>query len=108
MTAWLSAWGEPAAAEMADDMTGMDMRGTTMNGMSQPEVMDELGGLSGAAFDARFLVQMTAHHQGAITMAHTELDDGENPDARALAQKIIDAQTAEIATMTALAAEKLS
>jgi DUF305 family protein family protein len=32
---------------------------------------------------------LTAHHPGAIQMAQTELADGQNPDANALAQKII-------------------
>jgi uncharacterized protein (DUF305 family) len=49
-----------------------------------------------------FLQMMIGHHKGAIEMARTELRDGVNPDAKALAQKIIDGQQAEITTMEQL------
>ena len=39
---------------------------------------------------------MTRHHQGAVAMAKTELGKGASTEAKALAQKIIDAQQAEI------------
>ena len=45
---------------------------------------------------------MTEHHQGAIDMPRTEVTDGQNPDAKALAQKIIDAQQGEITEMQGL------
>ena len=35
---------------------------------------------------------MIEHHQGAVTMAHTEIADGQNPDAKKLAEMIITAQ----------------
>ena len=54
--------------------------------------------------DVDFLAMMIAHHQGAVDMAETELADGENPEARELAQAIIDAQEAEIAEMQELLA----
>jgi uncharacterized protein (DUF305 family) len=45
---------------------------------------------------------MTMHHEGAIEMAQDEVDNGQNSDAIAMAQTIIDTQTAEIATMQEL------
>jgi uncharacterized protein (DUF305 family) len=42
---------------------------------------------------------MTAHHEGAVEMSETEIADGQNPEAIALAETIIDAQKAEIAEM---------
>jgi uncharacterized protein (DUF305 family) len=39
---------------------------------------------------------MIEHHEGAIEMAQSELADGQNPDAIALAEKIEADQTAEI------------
>lgn len=42
------------------------------------------------------------HHLGAIEMAQTEQNDGENSDAIDLARTIESAQTTEIATMQAL------
>jgi uncharacterized protein (DUF305 family) len=49
--------------------------------------------------DELFLEQMIAHHRGAIDMAQDEVDNGQNSDAVAMAQTIIDTQTSEIATM---------
>jgi uncharacterized protein (DUF305 family) len=45
---------------------------------------------------------MIVHHQGAIDMSQTELAQGSNPDTRQLAQKIINAQQAEIKEMQTL------
>lgn len=65
-----------------------------------------LGELRGAAFDRAFLRQMTGHHASALPMARTELSDGTNPQARALAQEILDVQQAEIAEMRELLAQR--
>ena len=96
MTAWLSAWGEDLSP---DDHGGMDMGGMDMNGMSQEEMMTQLDGLTGAEFDQAFLEAMIAHHEGAIGMSEQQLADGQNPDAVALAEKIIADQQAEITEM---------
>ena len=100
MTGWLSSWGEDLEAMTHE---GMDLGGMDMDGMSQEEARDMLGGLSGAEFDEHFLHLMTAHHQGAIEMSQTELEEGVNEEATALAQTIIGAQTQEINEMTELA-----
>jgi uncharacterized protein (DUF305 family) len=91
MTSWLKSWGK------STDSAGMG--GMSHGGMMSGDDMAALKTASGAEASKLFLEQMTQHHQGAITMAQEELDTGENPDALALAQKIIDAQTAEIDTM---------
>jgi uncharacterized protein (DUF305 family) len=52
-----------------------------------------------------FLQQMIAHHQGAVTMAETEVAHGADVEAIRLAQAIIDAQRAEIAEMNELLQE---
>ena len=49
--------------------------------------------------DRAFAKGMTAHHQGAIDMAKTELKYGKDPDMRALAADIIKAQQPEIDRM---------
>lgn len=70
-----------------------------MGGMSGDEDVQALEPLSGAAFDGEFLTRMIAHHESALPMAQAELDGGGNPQAKQLAQQILDAQTAEIAEM---------
>jgi uncharacterized protein (DUF305 family) len=47
-------------------------------------------------FDLLFLEMTSAHHQGAIEMANSELRDGSRPEVKRLAQQIIDDQQAEI------------
>ncbi len=64
-----------------------------------------LAAASGAEFDRMFLTQMIAHHQGAVAMAETEIADGQNTDAIALAESIRDSQNAEIGEMQALLTE---
>lgn len=56
----------------------------------------------GADFDRRWLSMMILHHQGAVEMAKAQLAGGADPGARNLAQRIIDAQEAEIGEMQAL------
>ncbi|MFD1716139.1 DUF305 domain-containing protein [Amnibacterium flavum] len=89
MNSWLEEWGAEG------DMSGMDHGGMMMS----EEDMAALEAATGTDAARLFLEQMTMHHEGAIDMAQTELDNGQNEDALALAQKIIDDQTAEIATM---------
>jgi len=108
MRGFLAAWGEPETAPAGAggmDHSGMGHgAGATpmpegMGGMMTDQQMQQLGQASGASFDRMFLQMMVEHHNGAVQMAQTELADGQNPDAKALAQKIIDAQRAEITEM---------
>jgi uncharacterized protein (DUF305 family) len=50
-------------------------------------------------FDREFIDMMIAHHQGAIRMAHAQLENGENAELTELAQAIVDAQAKEIDQM---------
>ncbi|MEJ6490800.1 DUF305 domain-containing protein [Leucobacter sp. USCH14] len=89
MNQWLEAWGQDT------DMGGMDHS----DGMMSEEDMTALEEADGETASTLFLEQMIVHHEGALDMAQTELREGENPDALALAQKIVDDQKAEIAQM---------
>jgi uncharacterized protein (DUF305 family) len=111
MNAMLQAWNASTSATNGPSMSGMNhgnMGGTAqaahgpMTGMMSDQQMQQLNTVSGPAFDRMFLQMMIQHHQGAVTMAKTELTDGQNPEAKALAQTIIDAQQREITEMQTL------
>jgi uncharacterized protein (DUF305 family) len=100
LTGFLETWGAdvPAEGDMAGmDHSGMDM--SEMSGMMTPEQMDQMRNATGAEFDTMFLEMMIVHHEGAVTDAQRELDEGVNPQAKELANQIISAQTAEIDQM---------
>jgi uncharacterized protein (DUF305 family) len=100
MTGWLQTWGAPAPTT-GMNMPGMNMPGMdhgSMPGMMTSDDMTKLGQVKGAAFDRLWLQMMIQHHQGAVEMAKTELQQGASNEAKQLAQQIIDTQQKEIAT----------
>lgn len=103
MTTLLKTWNKPAPSTTTK-MPGMARTGAGMPGMMSDADMTALAGLSGTAFDRKWLTMMVAHHQGAIEMANTELQGGSNPEAKQLATSIIAAQNSEIQQMNALLA----
>jgi len=97
MQGWLKAWGKPAAS--TGGMAGM----AGMPGMGMTDAqMSGLRAASGATFDRMFLTLMVEHHQGAVTMAKTEVDKGTYRPAKQLAQRISTAQQKEITEMQGL------
>lgn len=99
MKGWLEGWGE----DVSHGHGGHEGHDTgSMTGMMSEGQMQELERASGDTFDRLWLQMMIAHHQGAITMAETEIADGQDSRAKALARAIIDAQTAEINEMKGL------
>ena len=105
MTQWLKSWGEDVPDESMGGMGGMDSGSSdSMPGMMSDQAMSELGAATGDTFDQMWLESMIAHHEGAVQMADTEIADGNDPDAVALAKSIKAAQTTEIATMKTLLA----
>jgi uncharacterized protein (DUF305 family) len=99
LTGMLEKWGAPTEAS---GMPGMDHGSMGGDGMMTEEEMAQLEQSTGADFDRLWLQLMVKHHQGAVAMARTEVEQGSDPAAKALAQKIIDAQEAEIAEMQAM------
>lgn len=100
MLGWLEDWGVDYAP---DSMGGMDHG--SMGGddsMMSEEDMTLLEDADAAEASRLFLEQMIVHHEGAVDMAQTALDDAQNPDVLDLAQQMIDDQTAEIAAMQEL------
>ena len=67
---------------------------------------DMAGAMSAADIDVAFVCSMIPHHQGAIDMAKAELTHGDDPWARALAEKVIAAQEQEISEMLAWLAKQ--
>ncbi|MFC6172842.1 DUF305 domain-containing protein [Subtercola frigoramans] len=94
MTAWLTTWGSPM--DSMSGMSGMD------SGMMSDSEMAALDASSGTDAAKLFLTQMTTHHQGAISMAKTEINQGKNPDAINLASSIVTSQSAEITEMATI------
>lgn len=88
----------------------MDHSGHSMSGMESPatiafmEANAKMHGSMGIEYtgnpDVDFVKGMIPHHQGAVDMARIVLEHGTDPEVRAFAQGVIDAQEAEIAWMT--------
>ena len=101
LTDWLEQWGEPTQPEGMD--MDMDMGGdhdmAQMEGMLSDEELQLLSDAPGPEAAELFLNQMIAHHEGAITMAEDEVENGSFQPAVDLAQTIIDTQQQEIDTM---------
>jgi uncharacterized protein (DUF305 family) len=89
MRAWLKAWG-------TDEGMGEDHG---MGGMMSDADLAALEAAAGTEASRLFLTQMIAHHEGAVAMARTEIDEGRNADAVALARAVVSAQQAEIDRM---------
>lgn len=118
LRAWRDAWypGAPAmpmdqmGSMMGDMMAGMvgtpgagmgDMG--DMMGMGTMDPRAEVDALCAApgSFDQAFLEAMIPHHQSAVAMAQMALQRATHSELTAMAQGIVDAQTAEIAQMQA-------
>lgn len=99
MTQWLDDWDEPLAA---GDHDGHDME--SMDGMMSDDEMEALASAEGDEFDTMWLELMIRHHEGALAMAETALDDAESPATLDLAEAVITSQQAEIDEMSALLA----
>ncbi|WP_151525712.1 DUF305 domain-containing protein [Serinicoccus kebangsaanensis] len=97
LRSWLEAWGVGPGELQMDDMGHG-------GGMMSEDELTALEEADGPEATHLFLEQMIVHHEGAVDMAETQVDQGSNPDAIELAQTIIDAQTAEIEEMRGLLA----
>ncbi|MFD6856130.1 DUF305 domain-containing protein [Rhodococcus sp. NPDC060090] len=100
LESWLAQWGQPM--EAPDDMPGMDHGTEAMEGMMSEEDMQALSDAEGTEAARLFLAQMIAHHEGAVDMAQTEIEDGQFSDAVEMARTIVAAQQQEIETMRRL------
>ncbi|WP_216205254.1 DUF305 domain-containing protein [Amycolatopsis aidingensis] len=108
MTTWLRGWNQPItadhsapsghsapseSAEHAEHSEHADIHTT------DPEVIEELARTADEDFDSTFLNVFTGHQHNAVAMARKEADEGENPEAKNLAERIVQSRTAQIEQM---------
>ncbi|EFQ84495.1 hypothetical protein HMPREF0063_10347 [Aeromicrobium marinum DSM 15272] len=96
LRSWLGEWDE-------DSMAGMDhsdMDG--MRGMASDGDLADLAEARDAAFDELWLRLMIAHHEGAIEMAETVIDDGSSDEVKEFARTVIETQRTEVTRMEGL------
>lgn len=102
MSGWLASAGAPVPGTAGGhDMSGM---GGKKDGMMSSDQMTDLGKATGSAFDRIWLQAMTEHHDGDLALAKDELALGISPEAKKLAQSIIESQSAELAEMKSILA----
>ena len=102
MQGWLNVWGYPiASTQPAMGWMGMPTTGL-MPGMATSEQLNQLRALDGLEAERLFLSLMVTHHLGGVEMGQAALERVQQPEVRALAQSIVDAQTYEIDVMQSL------
>ena len=103
MQDWLSQWGNPPMPPMATEEGhgGHDMDGMSGDGMGMmsDDEMAALNSAQGIEVSRLFLTGMITHHEGAIDMAQTEIEDGKFGPAVEMARAIVKTQQQEIDTM---------
>ena len=110
MQTWLTRRSESIDMPDHHPIHAMSQPSTTpiMAGMLSPAQMVELAAAEGSAFERLFLTGMIAHHQGALDMVNTLLQQagtGEDPEMSEFLNEISADQQAEISRMTILLAD---
>lgn len=91
MQGWLADWHTPGGTAGHHHGHG--------GGVMAPQQMDQFHQTRGPQADRAFLEMMTEHHRGAVDMARSEQQSGEDPRAKQLAASIAGGQEAQIAQM---------
>jgi len=107
MSSWLQSRDLEVPKSMDDlgDMSGHGHHGdhgesgASMAGMLTDRQMTRLARARGREFDRLFLAGMIQHHEGAVTMARDEMEEGSDTLALELAADVAAGQQAEIRRM---------
>jgi uncharacterized protein (DUF305 family) len=102
MKTLLTVWGQPIVTPSAAVPSGMPR----LPGMLSSDDTARLKVATGKDLDKQFLRTMIAHHKGANQIARLEQATGSDPNAKALAGRIINDQQAEIAAMQKMLTER--
>jgi uncharacterized protein (DUF305 family) len=107
MTALLAQWNEDGGSSHDQAGTGDHGGGnkpetagsSTVPGIVDTSMMIKLKALTGAPFDKLWLQSMISHDEAAITMAKTEIAEGQNTDMVVMAKNIVAVEQTEIDEM---------
>ena len=99
--------GKPMPKTGMDMKKGMDMKqGMDMKGM-MTDMQNKMSAMKPSGnVDMDFAMMMRVHHQSAVTMAESELQNGKDPQMRMMAKDIIRAQKKEIASFDKFLAKR--
>jgi uncharacterized protein (DUF305 family) len=98
MTGWLTQWAQPTT--MNSDPSAHDHHG----GLHQtsPVEIAALAEAPDAEFDTTFLNLMTGHLHNAVELTKSEIEGGNNPQAKDLANRIRESRTKDVSRMLSL------
>ncbi|MFJ6654245.1 DUF305 domain-containing protein [Microbacterium sp. NPDC091313] len=113
MYGWLVSWGlsqsgGPLMSWMQDssahqhDAQATDAQLRDEMGMATDAQLAQLRAATGTTADCQFLGLMIRHHEGAIPMAQAVIELGSDARVSAVAQSMIDTQSAEIDAMRSI------
>jgi uncharacterized protein (DUF305 family) len=85
----------PLTYANSSSMNAMHKDGSYRHGMGANHMKQTMRD----TYDRKFIEKMIPHHKMAVMMAQIELEKGKDPEARAMAQKIIAEQNKEIDQM---------
>jgi uncharacterized protein (DUF305 family) len=106
---WLTntAHDAPAAAPPQKAAPGSDAAFVSRSNAAMDKMMTDMAVKPTGDVDHDFVTMMVPHHQGAIDMAQAELQYGQSPQLKTIAQEIIVGQMQEITLMRLALGEPL-